>query len=104
VNDIPDNNPYSGNYPYNTGNTIVIKNADLYLLLGHLKQGSILVNEGDTIKANDLIATAGNSGWTERPHLHMQLIKSQSHNYWKGQGISVLFNNRNLYKNRLIKI
>jgi hypothetical protein len=103
-NDIPDNKPYSGNYPYNTGNTVVIKNGDLYLLLGHLSQGSIVVKVGDAIQTNDLIGAAGNSGWSERPHLHMQLIKSQSDNYWLGQGISVLFHDKNLYKNRLIKL
>jgi hypothetical protein len=104
ANDIPDNKPYSGNYPYNTGNTVVIKNADLYLLLGHLRESSIVVKVGDAIQTNDLIGAAGNSGWSERSHLHMQLIKSQSDNYWSGQGISILYTNKNLYKNRLIKL
>jgi hypothetical protein len=103
-NDIPDNKPYSGNYPYNTGNTVVIRKGDLYLLLGHLKQGSIRVKEGDQIQAGDLIGTAGNSGWTERPHLHMQLIKSDSNNYWFGKGVCIRYKNKNLYKNRLIRI
>jgi len=65
---------------------------------------SIVVKEGDKVRANDLIGSAGNSGWTERPHLHMQLINSVSDNYWKGIGISVRFKDMNLYKNRLVKI
>ena len=65
---------------------------------------SIVVKEGDKVNANDLIGSAGNSGWTERPHLHMQLINSLSKNYWNGTGVAVRFLDKNLYKNRLIEI
>jgi hypothetical protein len=102
VNTIDDNVPFCGNYPYNTGNTVVIRNEKLYLLMGHLKKESIKVTEGEIIKSADLIAEAGNSGYTERPHLHMQLIESETENYWKGTGRSILFRNINLFKNRAI--
>lgn len=104
VNDMDDNIPYAGNYPYNTGNTIVIKNANYYLLLGHLKKGSIVVKTGVTVNRNDTIGKAGNSGMSERPHLHMQLMKCDRDDYWKGMGISMQFQKKNLYKNRLITI
>ena len=104
VSNIPDNIPYSGNYPYNTGNTIVVKNQNLYLLLGHLKEGSIKVKEGDDVKKGDYIAHSGNSGYSERPHLHFQLVKSETENYWKGNGLNVTYNGKNLYKNRILKI
>jgi hypothetical protein len=103
VDNIPDNQPFSGDYPYNTGNTVVIRKDNQYLLLGHLKQGSIVVKEGDVIHANNLIGAAGNSGWTERPHLHMQLIQSDSNKYWSGTGLCIRYENKNLYKNSLIK-
>jgi hypothetical protein len=103
VNDIPDHEPWSGNYNYNTGNTVVIQKDNYYLLLGHLKKDSILVKEGDAIQAGDSMASAGNSGWTERPHLHMQLIRSDSSNFWFGTGICIRYKNANLYKNRMIK-
>jgi hypothetical protein len=102
VNGISDNKPFSGNYPYNTGNTIVIKNNDYYFLLGHLKFDSIQVNEGDRVSKGHCIAKIGNSGWTERPHLHMQLIKSENENYWNGVGVCIKYKNKNLYKNRII--
>lgn len=104
VNDIDDNIPHSGNYPYSTGNTIVIKKGNYYLLLGHLKKNSAKVREGDIVKSNDLLGLAGNSGWTERPHLHMQLIESDSDNYWFGKGICIRYAKKNLFKNRLIRI
>jgi hypothetical protein len=103
-NGIRDNVPYCGNYPYNTGNTIVIRQGNYYLLLGHLKMDSIRVKTGDVINADDLIAEAGNSGYSERPHIHIQLINSLTDNYWTGTGISIQYIGKNLYKNRLIKI
>lgn len=103
-NSICDNHPFEGNYPYNTGNTVVIKKDNYYLLLGHLKKNSIIVKEGDIVRSSDLIGLVGNSGWTERPHLHMQLIESESSDYWHGKGVCVRYNNRNLYKNRIIQI
>lgn len=101
---IQDNKPYSENYPYNTGNTVVIKKDNYFLLLGHLNFDSIIVRVGDHIKTNELIGRAGNSGWTERPHLHMQLIKSETDNYWMGIGVSIRYKNRKVYKNRYLKV
>jgi hypothetical protein len=103
VNNIDDNQPFSGNYPYNTGNTVVIKNGNYYFLLGHLKKGTIVVREGDLVDRNAFIARAGNSGMSERPHLHFQLMKSDTDDYWKGAGICIQYKGKNLYKNRLIK-
>jgi Peptidase family M23 len=103
-NNIDDNIPYSGNYPYSTGNTIVIRLGTVYMLLGHLKKGSIRVREGDSVSAGDLIAEAGNSGYSERPHIHIQLISSLTENYWTGTGVSIVYKNSNLYKNRLISV
>jgi hypothetical protein len=103
-NGIEDNIPYSGHYPYNTGNTIVIQQSNYYMLLGHLKKDSIRFQMGDKISANDFIAEAGNSGYSERPHIHIQLIKSLNENYWTGTGISIEYKGKNLYKNRLIKV
>jgi len=103
-NDIEDNLPYAGSYPYNTGNTVIIKNDRYFFLLGHLKKGSITISPGDSVKAGDLIGQGGNSGYTERPHLHMQLTESNFENFWVGKGISVQYEGRNLYKNRVIDI
>ena len=103
-NGIDDNIPYSGGYPYNSGNTIVIRKDNLYMLLGHLKKGSIRVELNQLVSENEYVADAGNSGYSERSHIHMQLIDSNTDNYWKGRGVSIRFGNKNLYKNRIIEI
>ncbi len=104
VNNIDDNEPYCGNYPYNTGNTVVIQKENKFLLMGHLRKDSIKVTVGDIVKSTDLIAEAGNSGYSERPHLHMQLVESATSDYWKGTGVSIQYRNKNLFKNRIILV
>jgi hypothetical protein len=103
-NGIDDNIPFSGNYPYNTGNTVVIRDGDLFMLIGHLRKGSIRVGTGEYIREGELIAEAGNSGYSERPHIHMQLIRSGEDNFWKGTAVPVTYRRRNLYKNRVIEV
>ena len=57
------------------GNHIVIQTEDnFYILLAHLKQESIVVAEGDTVKAGEKIGKCGNSGNTSQPHLHLQAM------------------------------
>lgn len=63
-----------------------------------------MVEAGDNVNAGDILAAAGNSGYSERPHIHMQLINSLTENFWQGLGISIQFKMKNLYKNRVINI
>ena len=41
----------------------------------HLQQGSVSVSNGDHVKANQVIGIVGLSGFTEYPHLHVQVMK-----------------------------
>ena len=47
-----------------------------FVVLAHLRQGSIRVREGSVVKRGQALAQAGNSGNTSTPHLHLQV---QSH-------------------------
>jgi murein DD-endopeptidase MepM/ murein hydrolase activator NlpD len=47
-----------------------------YLVLGHLKQGSVTVHVGDVVRRGQPLATVGNSGHTNEPHLHAQIQDS----------------------------
>lgn len=52
-------------------NYIVIRHADSsYAGYWHLQRNGVLVNTGDTVKAGQLIARSGNTGYTYFPHLH----------------------------------
>ncbi len=74
------------------------------MLMGHLIKDSIVVKEGEIVHTRDLIGSAGNSSWTERLHLDMQLIESETSNFWFGTGICIRYKNKNLYRSRLIKV
>ncbi|WP_160670964.1 M23 family metallopeptidase [Clostridium sp. C8-1-8] len=96
--------PYGGNYPYNTGNTIIIKTKDYYVLMGHIQKGSIRVRLSEYVAKGDEIARVGNSGMTQFPHLHMQVVSSDSEYMWFGKGIPILFNNKFPVKNMIFKV
>ena len=46
-------------------------NSDADVLLGHLRTGSVQVRAGATVAAGDWLGSAGNSGNTGEPHLHV---------------------------------
>lgn len=74
ITGVHDNIPGELNPAQLTGNTVVLetKNKE-YLLFAHLKQGSIVVKEGQQIAKGELIGQCGNSGNTTEPHLHLSL-------------------------------
>lgn len=73
-NDEQDIKPNSEIYTSLLGNYIVIKidETQTYLILAHLKYGSITVEKGSHIEQGATIAQVGNSGTTSEPHLHIQ--------------------------------
>ena len=56
-----------------TGNQVVIDiGGGRFLLMGHLRQGSIAVRVGDRVADGQPIARVGKSGHSSHPHLHIQ--------------------------------
>ncbi len=74
VNDIPDNPPGVLNEIQNFGNYVMLYDErGFYVLLAHLKKGSIRVSEGEWVEKGQLIGLCGNSGYSPQPHLHVQI-------------------------------
>jgi len=96
-----DNVPFGDKAPYNDGNHVVIKTNDFYVLMGHLKKGSITVKVGDRVEQGQPIAKAGNSGWTLQPHTHLQAMKVSPGSFWAAEGLPVHFDGKNAVKNTL---
>ena len=60
-----------GQHP--TGNQLVVDiGAGHYVLMGHLRQGSIAVGAGEHVTEGQEIARVGKSGHSSHPHLHLQ--------------------------------
>ena len=56
------------------GNHVWLRRDSLYVLLAHLKQGSVRVEPGDPVAAGERIAAVGNTGNTSEPHLHVHAV------------------------------
>lgn len=58
-------------------NKISIYHSDgTFAQYAHIKQNGALVKEGEVVKAGQLIAKSGNTGWSSGPHLHFIVYKN----------------------------
>ncbi|MFZ5857424.1 MAG: peptidoglycan DD-metalloendopeptidase family protein [Chloroflexota bacterium] len=55
------------------GNHVAIQlnETGTYLIIAHLKLGSVAVKVGDTVREGQIIGACGNSGHTSEPHIHI---------------------------------
>ncbi|WP_330174961.1 M23 family metallopeptidase [Streptomyces sp. NBC_01498] len=57
------------------GNHVILDLGDgVFAGYAHLRQGSVTVAPGDTVRAGQRIADCGNTGNSTEPHLHFQLM------------------------------
>ncbi|MCK9858053.1 M23 family metallopeptidase [Paenibacillus sp. ATY16] len=60
------------------GNAIIIDHGNgLWTLYGHLRNGGIMVEKGQTVKKGEKIGESGNTGNSTGPHLHFEVRKNQ---------------------------
>lgn len=89
-----------------TGNHVIIETEDgRFVLLAHIRNGTVSVAKGDAVVAGQPIGEVGNSGNTTAPHLHMQV---QTHaSTWDEANRSVPFaftgGERALSRNALVQ-
>jgi len=53
------------------GNHVVVACQGIEIVLAHMKNGSVLVAEGQQVDTNTQLGNVGNSGNTSEPHLHL---------------------------------
>ncbi len=71
--DLPDNQIGYIDRENKWGNYIIIlSSSGFYVEISHLANKSIIVKQGDHIRAGQLIGRCGNSGHSPEPHIHMQ--------------------------------
>lgn len=92
ITGVYDNIPGEMNREQLLGNAIVLEtNQKEYVLFAHLKQGSVLVKEGDLLKQGQAMAQCGNSGNSTEAHLHLQLQNVPD--FFQATGAKLYFDN-----------
>ena len=71
VDGLPDMQVPEADREHLAGNHVMLRCAEVDVLLGHFQQGSVRVHAGDHLKVGDWIGSVGNSGNTSEPHLHI---------------------------------
>ncbi len=85
VDGVKDNRPGVFNPIYVPGNSVIMKTEnDEFLFLGHFKQHSITVKEGQKIKQGHVLGLCGNSGNSSEPHLHFHIQNVEDMNMATG--------------------
>jgi murein DD-endopeptidase MepM/ murein hydrolase activator NlpD len=72
------------------GNYVSIETAGGFVILAHLRQGSVLVRVGENVQAGDEIGRCGNSGTTHHAHLHVH-AQNQPSQVDSAQAIPIAF-------------
>ncbi|MBO6849094.1 MAG: M23 family metallopeptidase [Marinobacter sp.] len=82
------------------GNYVAINCGDFFVILAHLRQGSIAVATGDRVTTGDLLGQMGNSGNSSEPHLHLHAQKGLPEEApLSGEPLWITINNRFLVRN-----
>ena len=72
--DLSDVAPGEADVTNNWGNFVLLRSDfGYYVILAHLRQGSLKVQVGQWVKAGELLAACGSSGRSPEPHLHMHV-------------------------------
>ena len=87
----PDAKQRDGKRPF--GNYVSIQTPRGYVILAHLKQGSIYVRVGETVTVGTEIGRCGNSGTSNGAHLHLHAQNQPSRNL-EATGIPIAFTDR----------
>jgi len=71
-NDAPDHPPFQDPEKSTPVNATYLKlNDETALWLGHLREGSVKVSPGEVVSRGSELGRVGNSGYSNRPHLHI---------------------------------
>jgi hypothetical protein len=91
----PDTTNFRGNY-------VTIQFGKIDIILAHLKPGSLLVHEGDSVRQGEKIAAVGNSGYSSEPHLHIHAEVEDEKAFMGSLPIAILFNDKFYKRNDVI--
>lgn len=102
IDGLPDSSPPGLAPSHPAGNHVRIRNGDVDVYLAHLLRGSIVVSEGESTRAGDVVGRVGNSGNSTEPHLHIHAERGgDPDSFSTGRGIPMKFDGAFLVRNSL---
>lgn len=100
----PDNIPPNMDRGPKNTNMVVIETNTYTVFMGHMKQNSVMVKEGDVVTVGQPLGRVGNSGFSSEPHLHIQVHKKENGKAWyRSTPLYILFNGKGYLLNEVIK-
>lgn len=98
-----DNPPGRPDVEFPPGNHVLLECAGVWVLLAHLREGSVAARPGDRVASGDLIGAVGNSGNTTEPHLHVQATRAATpEDALAGDPVALRFGGRFVAANALV--
>lgn len=74
------------------GNWVALElDTGTYLILAHLKPGSVAVGAGDTVREGQALGACGNSGNTSEPHVHVHHQRQFPEVFGVAEGLPLFF-------------
>ena len=71
VDGLPDLSPPEADRRRMAGNHVILRCGDAWVVLAHMRRGSVCVKVGDAVRPGQPVGAVGNSGNTGEPHLHI---------------------------------
>ena len=82
------------------GNHVMLDCSGIWILLGHLRSGSLAVRPGDSVETGAALGRVGNSGNTNEPHLHIHAQRPDTPEApLSGEPVTVSFGGKYLWRN-----
>ena len=103
VTDLADLKPPSVDRTHMAGNHVLLESGAVWILLGHLRPGTVHVHAGDSVARGQYLGQVGNTGNTNEPHLHIHAqLPGTAEEPFSGAPIPIAFGGRYLARNALI--
>ena len=87
------------------GNYVAIDCNGFFVILAHLRQGSVTVSEGERVAVGTRLGAMGNSGNSSEPHLHVHAQRGLPPEApFAGEPLGLTINGQFLVRNDRIRV
>jgi hypothetical protein len=87
------------------GNHVILACEGAWIVLAHLRRGTVCVSEGDVVDTGDRLGRVGNSGSSDEPHLHIHAQSPGTDTApLGGAPIPITFDGRYLARNDRVRV